>query len=339
MRATGKRTAVALLLLMLMVAPPLAAQINRAEIEGIVSDPQGAVVPGVNVNVANVDTNVINHATTNSAGYYRVVDLVPGKYTARFSMAGFSTLEVRNIEAGAGRLTRVDGQLTIDATRQTVEVQAAAPLIEESAANFSTTVEQKSIQEIPLAGRDLQQLVFLIPGVNNTGGPPGSNFGFNSAYGTFPDPTNALGSNISVNGGQSGANAWYLDGNLNLSSFAENAVINPSPDATGEFQAITNAFAPEYGRTGGAVFNVVLQSGTNSLHGDVYEYLRNDATNARNPFTSVDSSGKLIKSRQLRYNNFGGTLGGPVVIPKIYDGRNDILLFLVRPDDSASAWQ
>src|SRR5262249_41279430 len=146
MRATGKWTAVVFLLLTLMVAPPLAAQINRAEIEGTVFDPQGAVVPGVDVAVTNADTNVVNRATTNSAGYYRVVDLVPGKYTARFFMQGFSIVEVRDIEAGAGRLTRVDGQLRIDPTRQTVEVQAAAPLIEEGSANFSTTVEQKSIQ-------------------------------------------------------------------------------------------------------------------------------------------------------------------------------------------------
>jgi hypothetical protein len=161
-------------------------------------------------------------------------------------------------------------------------------------------------------------LTFLIPGIANVGGPPGSNFGFNSEYGTFPDPTNALGSHIAVNGGQAGANAWYLDGNLNLSGFAENLAVNPSPDATQEFQAVTDAFAAEYSRTGGAVFNVVLKSGTNAFHGNVYEFLRNDATNARNPFTSIDSQGNLIKDRQLRYNNFGGTLGGPIIKNKTF---------------------
>jgi hypothetical protein len=305
----------------------LEAQINRGIIEGIVTDPQGAVIAGVDVAITSVDTNVTSRTTTNGAGYYRVVDLFPGKYHARFSFAGFSTVDMTDLDVPADKLTRIDTQLRVDATRQTVEVKAEAPLIESSATNASTTLETKTIQEVPLAGRDLQQLVFLVPGVNNVGGPPGSNFGFNSSFGTFPDPTNVQGSNLAVNGGQGGANAWYLDGNLNLSSLAENVVINPTPDAVEEFQAITNAFAAEYSRTGGAVFNVVLKSGTNDFHGDLYEYLRNDATNARNPFTSIDSQGHIIKNRQLRYNNFGATLGGPVTIPHLYSGKDKTFFF------------
>ncbi len=115
------------------------------------------------------------------------------------------------------------------------------------------------IQEVPINGRDLQQLVYLLPGVANASGPPGSNFGFSSQFGTFPDPTFTQGSDVSVNGGQAGANSWYLDGNLNLSGLAENIVVNPSPDAVSEFAAITNGFAAEYGHTGGGVFNVVLK--------------------------------------------------------------------------------
>ncbi|MGI9071567.1 MAG: carboxypeptidase regulatory-like domain-containing protein [Bryobacteraceae bacterium] len=315
------------LILCLGYGAVLQAQINRGTIEGIVTDPQGGVVPNVEVTITATETNLTTVTRTNDTGYYRVVDLVPGPFQARFSAPGFATVEVRAIDVQAGNITRVDGILKVGATSQTVEVTAESPLIESSASNFSTILETKTIQDTPLQGRDLQQLVFLIPGINNVGGPPGSNFGFNSAYGTFPDPTNALGSNVAVNGGQAGANAWYLDGNLNLSSFAENAVINPVPDAVEEFQAITNAFAPEYSRTGGGVFNVVLKSGTNSFHGDVYEFLRNDATNARNPFTSIDANGNLIKDRQLRFNNFGGTFGGPVWIPKIYNGRNKTFFF------------
>src|SRR5262249_51747899 len=119
----------------------------------------------------------------------------------------------------------------------------------------------------------------------------------------------------------------YLDGNLNLSSLAENIAVDPSPDAVQEFQAITNAFAAEYSRTGGAVFNVVLKSGSNTVHGNIYEFLRNDATNARNPFTSIDSLSNIIKDRQLRFNNFGGTLGGPVYLRHLYNGRNRTFFF------------
>ena len=117
-----------------------------------------------------------------------------------------------------------------------------------------------------------------------------------------------------MNGGQTGTNAWYLDGNFNLSSgMAESVVVNPTPDAVSEFQVITNGFSSEYGRSGGAVFSVVLKSGTNKLHGNIYEYVRNSVFNARNPFTSIGSNGQIIPQDQLRYNDFGGTLGGPVV--------------------------
>ena len=177
------------------LATTLEAQINRGAIEGIVTDPQGAVVPGVEVTVVNVDTNVGDSMKTNAAGYFRIIDLVPGSITANFQAAGFTPIEVTSIDAGAGRITRVDAQLRIDATRQTIEVAAEVPLVDTGASNFATTVETRAIQEVPLQGRDLQQLTFLIPGVNNVGGPPGSNFGFNSQFGTFPDPSNALGSN------------------------------------------------------------------------------------------------------------------------------------------------
>ncbi len=315
------------LVLLLSGATALQAQLNRGVLEGTVTDPQGAVVPGVDVTVTAVDTNVTVPTKTNSAGYYRVEALVPGKYRAHFVAAGFSPVDVNDIEVPAGEVIKVDATLKLGATRELIEVTAAPPLVETSASNFSTTLGTSMVQQIPLAGRDLQQLVFLFPGVNSVAGPPGGNFGFNSEFGSFPDPLHAYGSDLSVNGGQGGANAWYLDGNLDLSGLGEVVAVNPSPDAVTEFQVVTEAFAPEYSRTGGAAFNVVLKSGTNSLHGNIYEFLRNDATNARNPFTSVDAFGHEIKSRQLRFNNFGGTLGGPVVLPHLYNGKDKTFFF------------
>src|SRR5439155_13946359 len=135
-----------------------------------------------------------------------------------------------------------DAQLKLGETRQLVEVTSEAPLLETAPTNFSTTLETNVIQNVPLQGRDLQQLVFLVPGVVNVGGPPGSNFGFNSQYGSFPDPTYLLGSAVAVNGGQGGANGWYLDGNLNLSGFGEDIVFNPSLDVVHELQARTYSF-------------------------------------------------------------------------------------------------
>jgi hypothetical protein len=311
----------------LCTATVVEAQLNRAIMEGVVSDPQGAVVAGVDVTLTDIDTNVTATTKTNSTGYYRLVDLTPGKYKLHFTSAGFSATDIRDIEVPAGQVVKIDAQLKIGSTSETVEVMAEAPLLETSASNFSHSVENRTIQEMPLQGRDLQQLVYLLPGVANAAGPPGSNFGFNSQFGTFPDPTYVQGSDVSVNGGQAGANSWYLDGNLNLSGISENVAVNPSPDSVSEFQGITNAFAPEYGRSGGGVFNVVLKSGTNSAHGNLYEFVRNSATNARNPFTSIDANGNLIPDRVLHFNNFGGTVGGPVMLPKIYDGKNRSFFF------------
>jgi len=315
------------LILLLFWATAAEAQLNRGVLEGTVTDPTGAVVPEVEVTITSTDTNVSATTKTNGAGYYRAVDLVPGNYLAHFSIGAFTPMDITGIEVRAGQVIKVDAQLKLEANRQLIEVTAEIPLIETSASNFSASLETKTVQELPLPGRDIQQLIFLFPGINQTGGPPGSNFGFNSQYGSFPDPTNAFGSQVSVNGGQAGDNVWYLDGNMNLSGFAENVAVNPTPDAVQEFQVVNNGFAAEYGRTGGAVFNVVLKSGSNAVHGSLYEYLRNDATNARNPFTSIDDQGNLIKDRQLRFNNFGGTLGGPVYIPKLYDGRNKSFFF------------
>jgi len=327
MRRSSVLRLLGLVLFLAAVPPTVQGQLNRGVLEGTVTDPQGAVIPSVNVTVTNTATNVSNTTKTNNSGYYRVENLVPGMYSGHFVVSGFSPQDITNIEIIAGDVIKADAKLQVGSTLEVVKVTAAAELLETAASNASTTLDSRIVDDLPLAGRDLQQLVNLMPGVNNVGGPPGSNFGFNSAYGTFPDPTHMLGSDVSVNGGQGSANAWYLDGNLNLTGFAENVAVSPTPDSVSEFQAITNAFSAEYGRTGGAVFNVVLKSGTNAVHGDIYEYDRNSIFNARNPFTSIDSLGHIVPQDQLRFNNFGGTVGGPVVIPHIYNGKNKTFFF------------
>ena len=144
-----------------------------------------------------------------------------------------------------------------------------------------------------------------------------------TSFGTFPDPTHLMGSAIAVNGGQSGANAWYLDGNLNMSSFGENIVVNPSPDSVSDFQVITTAFSAEYSHTGGGVFSTVLKSGTNAS----METSTNMFVIARPmPTTLLTSRADSVKSL-VQFNNFGGTLGGPVMIPHVYDGRNKTFFF------------
>jgi hypothetical protein len=152
-----------------------------------------------------------------------------------------------------------------------------------------------------------------MPGITQSVGPTGSSFGFDSQFGGFPDPTHIVGSGISANGSQSGANAWYLDGTLNATLGPESVVVNPSPDAVSEFNLVNNGLAAQWSRTSGAVVNIVLKSGTNAFHGDVYEYSRNSFFSASNPFSRRDPDGNFLSSPRVNYNDFGGTLGGPII--------------------------
>ena len=190
-------------ILLLWCTTAVVAQLNRGAIEGSVTDPHGAAMSGVAVTITSVDTNVATTTKTNNAGYYRAEAFVPGAYRAHFIASGFTSLDITAIEVPAAQVIRVDAKLKVGSINEKVEVKADLPVLETDASNFSSTLQTDIIQNVPLAGRDLQQLTFLLPGVNNVGGPPGSNFGFDSSFGTFPDPTHLLGSAIAVNGGQS----------------------------------------------------------------------------------------------------------------------------------------
>jgi hypothetical protein len=304
------------------------ASINRGTIQGTVTDQQGGVIPGVTVTITNTDTGVSQTTKTNSAGFYYVPELVPGPYKVRFEITGFVTTEVTNLSVRANEVTAAARALELGRTVQQVEVKAASALVQVAASNSSFDVEARYIQDLPVLGRDIQSLVQLVPGAVQSNGPPGTIVGFNSEFGGFPDPTHSLGSVVAVNGSQGGANVWYLDGNINAAQGTDNVVVNPSPDAVAEFQAVNNNFAAEYGRNAGAVFNVVLKSGTNALHGDLYEYNRNSYFHARNPFSELNPNGNPLINPFVNWNQFGGTLGGPVYLPHLYNGKNRTFFFV-----------
>jgi len=306
----------------------LNASIDRGAIQGTVTDQQGAVVAGAAVTIKNVDTNVESTLKTNSAGFYLAAELVPGRYSVRIILKGFSPLEIANVVVTAGTTITTDAQLKLGSTTQEVQVTAAAALVETTASNFSTEVQSRYIADLPLPGRDIQGLVQLFPGVTQSSGPSTALFGFNSQFAGPPDPLHLLGSGISANGSQSGANAWYLDGSLNAALGPEAAVVNPSPDAVSEFAFVDNGLAAEWGRTSGAVVNVVLKSGTNQLHGNTYEFNRNSWFSATNPFAQRDAQGNPFLQPSVNFNNFGGTLGGPVYIPHVYNGKNRTFFFV-----------
>lgn len=312
----------------LLAVSNLYAGPDRGTIQGTVRDPQGAVMPGVDVTVRNVDTQIESRLKTNSVGFYLVTELVPGSYKVTFNAPAFNALEISGVKVTAGGVAFADASMRVGDTTQNVQVTAEIPLVEATASNFTTAVESRMIQNMPINGRDIQTLVQLIPGVIQSAGPSGANFGFNSQFGGFPDPLHLVGSSISVNGSQAGANGWYLEGSLNATVGAESTIVNPSPDAVAEFNIVANGLAAEYGRTSGAVVNVVLKSGTNQLHGNLYNSNRNSFFSATNPFSRRDASGTPMLQPRINWNNPGGTLGGPVYIPKIYDGKNRTFFFV-----------
>jgi hypothetical protein len=303
------------------------AAINRGTIRGTVKDPQGAVIPKAAVTVTNISTNISQTTQSNDSGFYLVAELVPGAYKVRLEVPGFVPMEITNVLVKANDVSTVDAELELGQESQHVEVTATNPLVETTASNFSVPLERTYIEELPILGRDIQSLVQLIPGAVQSLGPPGSLVGFNSAYSGFPDPTHYSGSLIAINGSQAGANVWYLDGNMNAAQGIDNVVVNPVPDAVSEFQAVSNGFAAEYGRSAGAVFNVVLKSGTNNWHGSLYEYNRNSLFHARNPFAQLNAKGEEDFHRFVNWNQFGGTIGGPVTLPGLYDGRKRTFFF------------
>jgi len=188
----------------------LSASPDRGTIQGTVTDPQGALIPGVQVLVKNVDTGVEQNLITNSAGFYLATELVPGKYLVRMKYAGFATLEISGVAVAAGTTAVADAELKVGEAAQSVQLTAEAPLVDRSPSNFTTAIETRYIEDLPIQGRDIQTLVQLIPGVIQSSGPSGAVFGFNSQFGGFPDPMHLVGSSISVNGSQAGAMAGIL---------------------------------------------------------------------------------------------------------------------------------
>jgi hypothetical protein len=309
-----QRNLILVAIFVLLATVHLQAQsLNRGQIRGTVTDAQGAVVPGVEVSVTNTETNLVTKLTTNESGFYLGTELVPGSYTVQFRAQGFEKLDINNVVVKAGTTITEDGVMRVGQLTETVTVSSAPPVVETTASNFTTSISTQIIDKVPIVGRDIQTLVQLMPGITQSVGPTGASFGFDSQFGGFPDPTHIVGSGISANGSQGGANAWYLDGTLNATLGPESVVVNPSPDAVAEFNLVNNGLSAQWSRTSGAVVNIVLKSGTNAFHGDVYEYSRNSFFSASNPFSRRSPQGGFLSSPRVNYNDFGGTLGGPII--------------------------
>ena len=289
-----------------LFAFPLLAQQG---ILGNVTDGSGAAVPGASIRIINTGTNAAFSTTTNAEGFYTAPTLAVGSYSVTAERQGFKKSVRNGITLQVDQRAEVNFRLDIGETSESIEVTGEAPLVDTSSATVGKVVENRRIADLPLNGRNALALVMLTPGVKSQAGPTNSG---------FVDRGTAL-SAISINGGPSSLNSFVIDGGNNNSAFLADVNVNPTVDAVQEFKVQSNVMSAEFGFTAGGVVNIVTRSGTNAPHGSAYYFIRNDAFDSRNAFAATKSP--------FRYNQYGGTFGGPVILPKIYDGRNRTFFF------------
>src|SRR2546426_5764524 len=256
------------------------AQVNTATISGTVHDASGAILPGVSVAVQNQDTGISRSLTTNETGRYSAPALGLGNYQVTAQLQGFQSQVRSGIALTVGREAVVDFTLAVGAVNQTVEVTGEAPLVELTNANMGGLVDDRAIREMPLNSRSWDTLAYTIPGVVKYGTAGG---GFNSGSGA---------NKFSVAGSRSYSNSFLLDrtdGNDSSNSTpGGSAGTNPGGDAIKEFNSVSTHVSAAYGRASGAVVSAVTRSGTNELHGALFEVLRNSAFDARTCFDLED---------------------------------------------------
>jgi hypothetical protein len=287
-------------LLALLSVSAVIAQ-DAGTIFGTVNDATGAVVVGAKVSLLNIDTNVSQDTQSDSAGEFIFTPVRIGNYTVRVAMPGFATAVRPGLVLNVQQRMRVDFSLALGAVDQSVEIHAESPLLETGTSSIGQVVQNKSILELPLNGRDYQQLAVLTAGTAPTGGQSRGTADF-SANGSRP-----LNNNFLLDGVDN--NSYVLD----LQSFSSQSV-SPSIDALQEFKVQNNNFSAEFGRYGGAVINATIKSGTNELHGTAFEFLRNNVLDANNFFNNI--AGRSLPA--FRQNQFGGTAGGPIIRNKLF---------------------
>lgn len=306
--------AVALVLASFSV-PFAECQNATGRVVGTVTDPQGARLPGAQVTVTNTGTNVVSHTVTNAEGFYQVLQLPVGTYTVTAEHEGFAKVVTAPAQLDINQALRVDVRLNLGSVTQIVKVAAEAAQVETVNATLGGTVTGTPIQDLPLNGRNTLDLALTQPGVV----PIADDIG---TYGTSNGGSNGLGG-ISVAGGRGDAVTYLLDGGVNNRVTSNQVVFNPNPEAVGEFRLLENNYTAEYGRNGGGTVSVVLKSGTNSLHGSLFDYFRNDALNANDYFDNAQGNPRPV----LKRNQFGGTFGGPITIPGLMDGKDRFFFF------------
>lgn len=275
-------------------------------ITGEVTDPSGAITPNAPVTVTNIATNASRSTATNSAGIYLFPDLVPGTYNVKVETPGFEPQIKTNIILQVQQRARVDFTLVVGQATQTVEVSAAAASLATEDATVGTVIESQRIQELPLNGRNFFQLVALSPNVSYGFAPAAQ------AAGRMGGTRSTI--TISQAGSRATWQNYTLDGVANTDLDFNLYIVLPSVDALQEFKVQSGVYPAEFGREAGQV-NVATKPGTNDFHGTAFEFLRNDALDAK-PYDFVPP---VPAKQPYRQNQYGYTVGGPVWIPKLFN--------------------
>src|ERR1700694_863292 len=291
-------------LLLLLLGPSLSlnvyGQVVGGAIQGTITDPAGAALPGVKVEIVNVSTQIVTTLTSNDDGVYTAPNLLPGDYTVTATRSGFSTTVTQvTLTVGAQRVANM--AMRIGSFTEVVKVEAEAPDVELSTSEVSAVVNATTIRELPLNGRDWTQLATLQPGITSIRTQP--------AVGAGDRGQRGFGTQMTVNGGRPAQNNYRLDGTSinDYSNSAPGSVLGTDlgSAAVAEFSVLSSNYPAEYGRSSGGVINAITRSGTNEFHGSVYEFIRNSALDASNFFD--------ITKPPFKRNQFGATAGGPIL--------------------------
>lgn len=297
--------------LLLLFSPLLQAQKDTAYISGKVNDPAGAVVAEATISARNTDTNAEQKTKSDSEGEYVFAALRPGSYRIRAEAKGFAPSIIEPIAVNVDQRLQIDISLAVASAEQQVTVSSAPPPLNTEDMTVGHVIVSAQIADMPLNGRNFQQLAALVPGAIPSYGARDSGQG-----------------GVSLSGTRSFDNSFLLDGVNNTTQTAEmptrvNLTVSPNLDAIREFKIQSSTYDAQYGNTGGGTINVITKSGTNAFHGTAYDYLRNSALNAN---SWENNRGGIAKGHRER-NQFGGVLGGPVYIPGLYNGKDKTFFF------------
>src|SRR5262245_16530348 len=281
-------------------------------IVGTLTDPSGSVIPGATVKVTELGTGLTRSAATNADGYYVLSSLKPSQYTLSITSSGFRTFNQKDLTLLADQALTVNAKLELGTANEVIEVTGTQLQVDTTTSTVKNVVEQTRLTELPLQGRNAATLTLTTAGAVQ--GPSGG--ADQGTTKTFPGAVT-----LNVNGARQNQISYQLDGGNYVDEYTNVNQPFPNPDALQEFSVQTSNYSAEYGQNAGAVVNVVTKSGTNTLHGDVFEFVRNAVFNARNWAAPLTAAGQPTKDKgrdQLKRNQYGGTIGGPIIKDKTF---------------------